>query len=318
MNKSLPLNVSNISSKVSVPLRGTVLVVVESSIFLILNIGAFVGNLLVCMAFYRISSLRTVTGNFIVSLAFTDLLSAVMVMPFFTISSLLDKWIAGETVSQLMFYCLNIAGYTSISNVMLLAINRYFRVVRPELYGSIYSKKSSVVMAVATWIIPLVLVCIGYPLFGVGYEISESNPTIDQVTFSKKYSHIYSTVIASFYVGVPSFVVAFCYLKIYQTIRYHNNAAAPSSQAGHSPYGVEEARITRLLTVVVVGFYLSSFPSFLTTFCIIFNLLPSAAFSYLAFLRIFLTFTSSVINPITYGVMNPSFRSEFVKIVRCR
>ena len=50
------------------------------------------------------------------------------------------------------------------------------------------------------------------------------------------------------------------YIEIYQTIRQHNTAAAPSSQGGHSSYGVEEAKITRMLTVVVVGFYLCWLP----------------------------------------------------------
>ena len=318
MNISLAFNVSCISSTASVPPRGTILVVVESFIFLVLNTAAFVGNLLVCTAFYRNPSLRTVTNNFIVSLALTDLLMATFVMPVFTASSLLNRWIAGETISQIMFYCLCIAMNTSLLNVMLLATNRYFRVIRPEMYGNIYSKKSSAVMAAATWIVTLVLVGVGYPLLGIGYENSQSNPTYDQVRFSKKYSYIYSTTVTSFYVSVPSFVVVICYVKIYQAIRQHNTAAAPSTQEGNSPYGVQEAKITRLLTAVIVGFYLCYLPGFITTFFIIFNLLPSAAYSYLSFMRTFPTFTSSVINPIVYGVMNQSFRSEFVKIVCCR
>ena len=319
MNISLPLNASNSSSTPAVPLRGTVLVVVELFIFLVLNIAAFVGNLLVCMAFYRNPSLRTVTNNFILSLALTDLLMAVVVMPGFTVSSLLNRWIAGETISQIIFCFLMFSLNTSLSNVMLLAMNRYFRVVRPALYGNIYSKKSSAVMVAATWIVTLALVGVGYPLsLEVGSENSQSNPMVNQPRFLNKNLYIYSTIIGSFYVGVSSFVVVICYVKIYQAIRQHNTAAAPSTQEGNSPYGVEEAKITRLLTAVVVGFYLCYSPAYITTFFIIFNLLPSAAYSYLSFMRLFPTFTSSVINPIVYGVMNQSFRSEFVKLVRCR
>ena len=134
MNITSLFNVSNISSNVPVTPRTTVMVVAESLIFLVLNTAAFVGNLLFCMAFYRNPSLSTVTNNFIFSLALTDLLMAVIVMPVFTISSFLNRWFAGDVVSQILFCCLVAASGTSTLTVMLLAINRYLRIVRPELY----------------------------------------------------------------------------------------------------------------------------------------------------------------------------------------
>ena len=173
----MPFNITTISSIASINRRGMALVVVESIIFLVLNIGLFVGNLLVCLAIYKNPSL-----------AFTDLLMAVVVMPVYTVSSLLDRWIVGEDFSQINFCCMVLAGYTSILSVKLLTINRYFRVVRPEMYTNIYSKKSSAMMAVVTWVVTLFLVG-SYPLLGVRYEVSESNPTIDKLSFSNKVSY---------------------------------------------------------------------------------------------------------------------------------
>ena len=317
MKLSLLSNLTNISSTPSLPLRGTVLVVAESSIFLILNVGAFIGNLLVCLAFYRNPSLRTVVNNFIFSLAFTDLLMAVTVMPVFTVSSLFNKWIAGYLASQIIMCCLLTALFTSTSTVMLIAINRYFQVVRPELYGSIYSKKSSARMSVAAWVAALVLV-VCRPVFGVRFENSSLNFPFVHLSFSNGFVRIYNIVVNAFYITVPNFVVAVCYWRVYKTIRHHNTAVAPSSREGNSPYGVNEARITRLLTVVVVSFYLCMFPGYFFTLLSDLNLLPSSVLKYHVSLRVFPIFTSSVINPIIYGVMNQSFRLEFVKIVRCR
>ena len=317
MNITLPFNVTNIASIASFSRRGMVLIAVQSIIFLVLNIAAFVGNLLVCLAIYRNPSLRSVTSNFILSLALTDLLMAVVVMPVYTVSSLLDRWIAGEVFSQIMFCCLALAGYTSILNVMLLAINRYFRVVRSQMYRNIYTKKSSAMMAVVTWLVTLV-VAGSYPFVGVRYEMSESNPTVDKLSFSNEVPHIhlYTTIIASLYLILPVFVIVICYVKIYKTIRDHNRAAAPSTQAGNSPYGVEEAKITRLLTAVVVGFCLCWFPVYISSTLDKFKLFPSAAFNYICFMRQFPMFISSAINPIIYGFINQSFRSEFLKIIR--
>ena len=316
MNISLPLNDLINSSTVSVSHRDTVLVVVESTVFLILNIGAFVGNLLVCLAIYRNPSLRTVTNNFILSLALTDLLMAVFVMPVYTVSSMLDKWIVGKDFSHVIFWCLNSASFISILNVTLLAINRYFRVVRPQIYSNIYSKKSSAMMAIVTWVVTLVLVGLIYVALGVRYETSELNPTLKKLIILDGGSLIYSMILSILYVIVPIFVISICYVKIYKTIRHHNRAGAPSTQEGNSAYGVAEAKITRLLTAVVIVFCLCWYPGLIITTLDIFNLLPSATTKYLVSMCLFPLFTSSVINPILYGFLNQSFRSEFFKILR--
>ena len=315
----MPFNVTYVSSIASFTRRGMALIVIQSFIFLILNIAAFVGNLLVCLAIYRNPSLRTVTNNFILSLALTDLLMAVVVMPVYTVSSLLDRWIGGEVFSQIICCCLLLAGYTSILHVALLAINRYFRVVRPQMYRNIYSKKSSAMMAVVTWVVTVVLVS-SYPLLGVRYEVSESNPTISKLSFGNAVSHIYiyAIFLASLYRIVPVFVIVICYVKIFKTIHQHNTAAAPSTQEGNSPYGVEEAKITRLLTAVVVGFCLCWFPTLIFRILDIFKLVPSTVFKYIVFISVFPIFTSSVVNPIIYGFLNQSFRSEFLKIIRLK
>ena len=45
---------------------------------------------------------------------------------------------------------------------MLLAINRYFRVVRPALYINIFSKKRSVAMAVSVWVVTIAVILVLY------------------------------------------------------------------------------------------------------------------------------------------------------------
>ena len=306
------INVTNISSIAYFTHRGIVFIVVESLIFLVLNIAAFVGNLLVCLAIYRNPSLRTVTNNFILSLALTDLLMAVVVMPVYTVSSLLDSWIVGDVFTQIIFCCLIFSGYTSILNVMLLAINRYFRVVRPQMFRNIYSKKTSAMMAIVTWLVTLILVSI-YPVIGARYEMSMSNPTIDKLTFSNLFCRIYTSIIASLYLFIPIFVIVICYVKIYKTIHHHNTIAAPSTQEGNSAYGVEEAKITRLLTAVVAGFCFCWYPSMTSTTLNIFKLLPSSVIKYTVFMRQFPLFTSSVINPMIYGFLNKSSERNFLK-----
>ena len=141
-----PNALMNVSVTASI-LTATVLVVVEWCIFILFNIATLVGNSLVCLAFYRNPLLRTVTNYFVLPLALTDLSMAVLVMPW-TTALTITNWIGNELSCKLYFSCLTVQTGISLPTVILLAINRYFRVVRPALYTQIFSKKRSVAMAV--------------------------------------------------------------------------------------------------------------------------------------------------------------------------
>ena len=302
------------NASVSVSSRGIVLVVVESCIFLVLDLAALVGNALVCLALYRNISLRTVTNNFILSLALTDLLMAVLAMPLITSASLKDQWVVGLGIYCAFGYSL--AG-TSMVTVMLLAINRYFRIVRPTLYREVYSKKTSVVMAVTAWIVCASTVCVEFLVFGVYFKPYFANQTILIPVFPTTSSFAFFVTVESLFVGLPCLVIVTCYVKIYQTVRHHNTAPAPSSQ-GQPSYGVEETKITRILTVVVIGFYICWVPPFVTDILDSLTLIGEDSVKYKNFYRTFIAFASSVINPIIYATMSRPFRMEFLKILRFR
>ena len=297
--------------------RATVLVVVESYISILLDVATLVGNSLVCLAFYRNPSLRTVTNYFVLSLALTDLSMAVLVMPWSTTLTI-TNWIGNELSCKLYYFCLTILAGVSLATVMLLAINRYFRVVQPALYTKIFSKKRSVGIAVSVWVVTIVLTTV---VEFATMKQPQNFPNIESVSSCFKF--IQKTVLPKHYgiisiifIAVPSVTIVACYIKIYQTIRQHNTAAAPSSQEGHSSYGVEEAKITRMLTVVVVGFYLCWLPPLISNILLALDSLGETAIKYWNFYFTFPLFASSVINPVAYGTMCQSFRDEFMKILR--
>ena len=305
----------NVSATAST--RATALVIVESCIFVLLNIATLVGNSLVCLAFYRNPTLRTVTNYFVLSLALIDLSMAVLVMPVTTTFVTTRYMIANHLSCKLHYFCVTVSGGVSLWTVMLLAINRYFCVVRPALYANIFSKKRSVAMAVSVWVVTIAVVTVVYFPTGKQPRKLTVEPVAPCVQFlqSMFLSKIYGSLpIVS--IAVPSVTIVVCYIKIYQTIRQHNAASAPSSQGGHSSYGVEEAKITRMLTVVVVGFYLCWLPPLINITLLSLALLGETAMNYGNFSFFVPLFASSVINPMVYGTMSQSFRKEVLKILR--
>ena len=207
-----------------------------------------------------------------------------------------------------------------MTTMMLLAFNRYFRVVQPALYANIFSKKRSVAMAVCAWIKAIAIVVVLSLATGKQPQKLPVEPLTTKCvqlppgTDSSKL--FYNYIIPIIHIVVSGLTIVACYIKIYQTIRQHNTAAAQSSQGGQSSYGVEEAKITRMLTVVVVAFYLCWLPPFIGSILLALDLLEETAIKYWNFYFTFPIFTSSVINPMVYATMSQSFRNEFMKILR--
>ena len=149
--------------------RGTALTVVESCIFVLVDVAALVGNLLVCLAFYRNSSLRKVTNYFVFSLALADLSMAVSVIPLATASSIANKWITGDFGCKMRYFCTYSLGGTSLLMMMLIEINRYFGVVRPSLYPNLFTKNRSITMAVCAWFVTVITVTVLFFATGVRF-----------------------------------------------------------------------------------------------------------------------------------------------------
>ena len=120
------------------------------------------------------------------------------------------------------------------------------------------------------------------------------------------------------YIILPSVVVATCYVKVFSTIRSHNKAVTPSFHSNNTCHGVEEARMTKLLAVVLVGFYLCWLPAFLTITLRLCNAIEKSHEVYSNFFYLFPAYTSSVINPVIYATMSKQFRAEFIKILRLK
>ena len=118
------------------------------------------------------------------------------------------------------------------------------------------------------------------------------------------------------YIGIPSFIIFYCYLRIFKTIRSHNNNLHLPGN-GINSVNVEEIKVTRTLFVIVVCFNLCWAPVLLID--IVDTILGRYTFpreAYVAYT--FLANISSALNPLIYGVLNKNFRNDYIKVLSCR
>ena len=184
----------------------------------ILIIGTIIGNSVVCLAVAMVKGLRTPYNLLIVSLAISDLLVALLVMPFCAMYQILGYWPLGGTVCAL-WTSLDVTLCTaSILNLCMISVDRYFVITRPFTYSVKRKSKHIAMMIAGVWITCAVISI--PPLFGWKTE----NPP-NQCIISQHIGYqIYATV-GAFY--LPLFVMIVVYFKIWRVsarLAKHDNA----------------------------------------------------------------------------------------------
>jgi len=169
-------------------------------------IGTVVGNVLVCTAVAIVRRLRTPSNLLIVSLAVSDLLVAVMVMPFATMYEVIGRWVLGKAVCD-MWTSLDVLLCTaSILNLCAISVDRYFVITRPFQYAMKRTPVRMAAMIVAVWVLSA-LISIP-PLF-----LTKTEHVSGQCTISQKIGYQLYATIGAFY--LPLCVMIVIYTRIY-------------------------------------------------------------------------------------------------------
>jgi len=172
----------------------------------IMVVGTVVGNILVCTAVAIVRRLRTPSNLLIVSLAVSDLLVAVMVMPFATMYEVMGHWALGKAVCD-MWTSLDVLLCTaSILNLCAISVDRYFVITRPFQYAMKRTPVRMAAMIIAVWVLSA-LISIP-PLF-----ISKSEYRAGQCMISQKIGYQLYATFGAFY--LPLIVMIVIYTRIY-------------------------------------------------------------------------------------------------------
>lgn len=111
------------------------------------------GNVLVVTAINFDPKLNTITNMLIMNLAFTDICMASLHMPFWVISLRYGRWVFNHVLCQLVGLTQLTFGITSLFTMTGIAFNRYFNVVRRNLYTKYFStKKVTYFVIAAAWL----------------------------------------------------------------------------------------------------------------------------------------------------------------------
>ena len=300
--------------------RSTAEYVIETSLFVIINLMALLGNIFVCLIFYKNSRLRSVTYLYILALAVSDVVMAAFCMPLSWGVLLVGEWRYGDVVCGMHGFAVLFLAFVSLETIALLAFNRYCRVIKPWLFRRIFTGHFVVLSLLV--VVFSAAFCLGLPLVtGWGFFSFHSG----KITCVLEFHHptndkIYTGLLGLVIVVFPLGVITFCYTKVFLKVKEHRKQfSSMNSTAGSIPslrLSVEEIQITKTLFAIVLGFTLCWVPVFVIEFT------DSATGNHslprrVYLLNVFLVSIGAAINPIIYGVLNTTFRKEYYRMWPC-
>lgn len=296
----------------------------ELTLLIIICLMALVANGSLFWIVLRKQELRTMLNFFVLNLAAADMLVSFASMPVTIITVASKTWIFGSTACVLFGFVTIVSFISSVSSLGLIAINRYFYIVKWQAYDRTFSTARGSLFVVLVWVMSIALA--SPPLFGwAGYRYIPGKSYCFVYWQSDVYYMYF--MIATCFFG-PLTVMALSYYKILSFTRNHKRQLAAfrdrkvnieTELASTRPESVtrlrisaEETKITHTLVIVVACFVFCWAPFAVTMFLDVYY--PHPLPRGVDFGSLLLGYANSMFNPIFYGVRNASFRKSFKEI----
>ena len=136
----------------------------EMTILCFICLAAFIGNVSLFLIVYKNPNLRTITNMFILNLAAADILVSVLSMPVTMVTIVKEHWVFGHTACVVLGYFTILSFIASVMSLGMIAINRYFYIVKWNTYTINFTKRKALLYAAGVWFVSMSLA--SPPLFG--------------------------------------------------------------------------------------------------------------------------------------------------------
>ncbi|KAG8430797.1 hypothetical protein GDO86_019993 [Hymenochirus boettgeri] len=115
------------------------------------------GNTLIIIVLVMNKRLRTITNSFLLSLAISDLMVAILCMPFTLIPNLMENFIFGTVMCKATAYFMGLSVSVSTFNLVAISIERYSAICNP-LKSRVWQTRSHAYRVIAaTWVLSVIL-----------------------------------------------------------------------------------------------------------------------------------------------------------------
>ncbi|XP_033747658.1 dopamine receptor 2-like [Pecten maximus] len=276
-------------------------------------IFTIVGNVLSIAVILRTKVLRTPSGNFIISLAAADLMVGACVVPFSFISASQGRWIFSNEVCTVVGFLQFYSTTLSISNLLVLTIDRWISVTKPLKYTRLMTNKVSYACIAFIWIavflidIPMVFPAVGH--FRDMRKVYICSP-------QWRTNLAYTFVLISVYL-LPSFtLVLVLNLRLFCLSRKHRRSLNVLERQTQSGKEISSVKSKIVIFTIVLTFEISWMPYFVVEIIRLFNL--AVVHNDITFIVSWIAVCNSFMNSVIYTCLNRKFREGIRIIFRCQ
>lgn len=267
---------------------------IVAAVFVALQIVmALGGNFIVIASFYTFRDLRTKCNFFIISLAISDVLVAMIAMPFWlTLQLTQNEWIYDKRLKT-FWDCMDIlCGTASIMNLTAVSFDRQLAITSPFSYPKILTTRRAVCIICFVWCYAATISC------SVLIQSPEHNWPYP--------NYLWFVSIVSFF--LPLVIMLVMYARIYLVARYQ------ARRIGRN-YATD-IKAAKTIAVVIGGFVICWLPFFIVVLSYANERHIPLSFFIVAK---WLEYLNSCLNPVIYTCLNRTYRNAFKKLFRrCR
>ncbi|KAJ8406026.1 hypothetical protein AAFF_G00309140 [Aldrovandia affinis] len=317
----------------------------------LLILSTLLGNTLVCAAVTKFRHLRSkVTNFFVISLAVSDLLVAILVMPWKAVTEIAGFWPFGSFCNIWVAFDI-MCSTASILNLCIISVDRYWAISSPFRYERKMTPKVAFVMISVAWTLSLLISFIPVQLNWHKAQTTSyaehngtyGDPPPDNCDSSLNRTYAISSSLISFYIPVAIMIVT--YTRIYRIAQKqirrisaleraaesaknrHNSMGNSSNMETESSFKMSFKRETKVLKTlsVIMGVFVCCWLPFFILNCMVpfceqtlpngstdFPCISSTTFD----VFVWFGWANSSLNPIIYA-FNADFRRAFSILLGC-
>ncbi|XP_055453371.1 gastrin/cholecystokinin type B receptor [Psammomys obesus] len=177
------------------------------AVIFLMSVG---GNVLIIVVLGLSRRLRTVTNTFLLSLAVSDLLVAVVCMPFTLLPNLMGTFVFGPVICKAVSYLMGVSVSVSTLSLVAIALERYSAICRP-LQARVWQTRSHAARVIlATWLLSGLLM-VPYPVYTVVQPVGPQALKCEHRWPSARVQQTWSVLLLMLLFFIPGVVMAVAY-----------------------------------------------------------------------------------------------------------
>ncbi|XP_076872287.1 trace amine-associated receptor 8a-like [Brachyhypopomus gauderio] len=257
------------------------------------------GNLLIIISVCHFKKLHTPTNMLILSLAVSDFFVGGLVIPVSLIWMIESCWIFSSIYCLFYILISYFLTTTSIFNVALIAVDRYFALSKPFLYNSTVSLSTMCIVVMCNWF-ALLLYNIALQYFNGHFTSLVMCPGDCFLVLDEVWSLVDLLLTFVF----PLAVIIILYVQIFFIAKKHAIAIRTQTSKNMSDSMKSERKAAKVLGILVSVFVACLMPYFV--YSILGNVVKIEVESFQKVLM--MVYLNSTMNPVIYALFYPWFR----------